>query len=116
MKSSYFLPAVVILMISLSVTLLKAEAFGYGVLVSALNTVLYFFYYQHYRHKVATYPNQALVVVVVMMVMRFALVGGLLLAGFEYLALAAKPLLLGFVLGQLFFLINQLMVVKSYGK
>lgn len=93
------------------------QAFAYGILVSFVNAVLYYGFYWRHRRRIATYPEQALVVVVSSTVTRFALVGCSLILGWVNLQLQPESLILGFVLGQIFYLLNQLITVKtSHGK
>ncbi len=92
----------------LLVLLLWAEpkALLYGVMVSLVN-----------MHRVAKYPAQALVLVISTTVMRFVCVGALLFWGLVRLQLAPEALILGFVLGQFFFIFHQLITVKAnHGK
>ncbi|PID65031.1 MAG: hypothetical protein CR977_02480 [Gammaproteobacteria bacterium] len=103
----------------LLVLLLWAEpkALLYGVMVSLVNMGLYYGFFLRHRHRVAKYPAQALVLVISTTVMRFVCVGVLLFWGLVRLQLAPEALILGFVLGQFFFIFHQLITVKvNHGK
>ncbi len=87
--------------------------FCYGLLISLVNVVLYYGFYAYHSGRVSRYPAQALVVVISSTLVRFLLIGGLLVLVLQNLDVVAKPLFLGFVLGQLFFLIHHLLVVTN---
>ncbi len=91
-------------------------SFSYGVFVSLVNIVIQAVIYFGHKRKVSRYPSQALVVVVINTVTRLLAVVGLLLLGFRHFLLSAEYILLGFVLGQVFFLIHQLWVTQDNGK
>lgn len=89
------------------------EIFGFGVAVSMVNAVFYYSVYFRHRHRIPTYPAQAMVVVVVSTLTRFLLVSALLVWGYKLFSSDSELLLLGFVLGQLVFLFNHLTVVTT---
>lgn len=88
----------------------------YGAALSLLNVGIQKSTFWYHKRRVSRYPAQALVVVISNTITRFFIVGSLLIWGFSSLNLDAKNLLLGFVSGQLFFLIHQLLVAKNNGK
>ncbi len=88
-------------------------SFGFGLLISLCNTGIYYGLCFYHKRLISRYPMQALVVVASSTVVRFLLIGGLLVLCFQQANLTAKALVLGFVLGQLFFLIHHLMVASS---
>lgn len=93
------------------------SGFLYGVAVSMTGLGIYYGFYRCHRRRVSAYPGQALVVVISSTVVRFVLLGLLLVYGWVYLHLQPESLILGFVLGQFFYLINQFITVKtSHGK
>lgn len=81
-----------------------------GGLISLVNAGVYYGFYFYHKHRVSQYPAQALVVVINSTVVRFLLIGGLLILAYKETSLAANSLLLGFILGQLFFLIHHFLV------
>ncbi|PIE45036.1 MAG: hypothetical protein CSA45_04535 [Gammaproteobacteria bacterium] len=103
------------LVVALAVGALSGRyvAFFFGVAVSLFNFGLHFGVYLIQRKQVPRYPAQALVAVVSTTVFRFVVCGCLLVLGFHRLGLAPNPLLLGFILGQLFFLFYQLTTVAT---
>lgn len=86
---------------------------GCGLLISVLNAIIYYGFYFYHKRLISRYPMQALVVVASSTVVRFLVIGGLLVLCFHNPNLTAKTLVLGFVLGQLFFLIHHLMVASN---
>ncbi|MGY0398361.1 MAG: ATP synthase subunit I [Ostreibacterium sp.] len=101
----------------LAISLSNHLAFFYGTVISLCNIALYYAFFVQHKGRVARYPEQALVIVVTTTSIRFLLVGSLLIVAFTTMKLEAQSILLGFVLGQLFFLIHQLvMVVEKDGK
>ncbi len=95
----------------------EPKALLYGVMVSLANMGLYYGFFLRHRYRIAKYPGQALVLVISATVMRFVCVGVLLFCGLSQLQLAPKALILGFVLGQFFFIFHQLITVKAnHGK
>ncbi len=92
---------------------LGQKSFGCGMLVSLLNASAYYGFYFYHKRLISRYPMQALVVVASSTVVRFLFIGGLLVLCFHNPNLTAKTLVLGFVLGQLYFLIHHLMVASS---
>lgn len=88
-------------------------AYLYGLAISVVNIGLYYGFYARYRRRIAVYPAQALVVVIVSTVTRFLLVGMLLVAVFRWLPADAKTVMLGFVVGQVYFLLNHLTMVAT---
>lgn len=106
-----------ILLVVVSLSLKSANALLMGVGISFINAGIY--WAMHFRHivRVPDYPAQALMVVVSTTVVRFILVGALLIWALTKTTLTPTSVLLGFVLGQIFFLVNQLIVVaKNNGK
>lgn len=88
-------------------------AFCYGVMVALVNLLLLYVFYYWYRRRVARYLGQGLVVMTQTVVVRFFVVGCLLVVGFYQLAFSPFSLVLGFVLGQVFYLLNQLVRVLT---
>lgn len=95
----------------------SAMAFFGGVSISMINAVIYLIILnRHLRHP-SSYPAETLAVIVKTTVIRFFLVGILLVSLLTHTELMAATVLLGFVTGQIFFAINQLiMVSKNNGK
>ncbi len=89
------------------------KSFAYGLLISLLNAIIYYAVYWYNKRLISRYPMQALVVVISSTVVRFLFIGGWLVFCFQNPNVTAENLILGFVLGQLFFLIHHLMVVSS---
>lgn len=95
----------------------EKQDYLYGLFVSLINTGIALGVYYLKRKQIPRYPAQALVIVISTTLMRFMIIGGLLIYGFTRFGGIPEPLLLGFVIGQIFFLINQLItVVTSDGK
>ncbi len=90
--------------------------FFYGFFVSLLNIIIQNSFYFYHEKQVSKYPSQALIIVVTSTIMRVLIVGSLLLLGFKYLLIDTSNILLGFILGQVIFLIHQLLVTKNNGK
>lgn len=117
MKKHQLLAYIVLLVTVLSYLVINREiAFTYGLLASLVNIGIAIGVYQHQSKQVPSYPNQALVIVISTTLIRFLVTGALLVYGFKWLGFTPKPLLLGFVLGQIFFLIHHLLVAKNNGK
>lgn len=92
-------------------------AYFFGFFISLTNALLAWFFYRWHRGKVPLYSGQSLATVISTTITRFVVVGSLLVYSFKWLGLTPEPLLLGFVLGQLLFLLNQFfMVTTNYGK
>lgn len=92
-------------------------AYFLGFSVSLINALLAVFFRWWYGRKIPRYSGQTLAIVVQTVVIRFVTVGALLIYSFKWLELTPKSIILGFVIGQIFFLINQLItVVKNDGK
>lgn len=89
------------------------KTLSYGMLISLFNVSLYYGFYIYHKKSVSRYPAQALVVVISSMIIRFLLVGSLLILAFQNDVSTAKPLIVGFILGQVFFLIYHLTVVTN---
>lgn len=95
----------------------EKNAYLYGCFTGLVNIAVALGVYYLKRKQVPRYPAQALVIVISTTLMRFLIVGSLLVYGFTRIGLTPEPLLIGFVLGQIFFLIHQLVTVKiGYGK
>lgn len=94
--------------------LTNVYGFVYGAVVSLVNVSLYYGFYWRHRRRVPAYSGQALTVVISSTVTRFFFVGLLLVLGWEKLNLEPKSLILGFVLGQIFYLVNQLITVRIH--
>lgn len=92
-------------------------AFCIGLGISFVSTCVYLIMQARHLRRVPDYPAQALVVVISTMIVRFFIIGAALAWVLTQTALSATTVLLGFVVGQVFFLINQLiMVAKNNGK
>lgn len=109
-----------VFVIILSIVLIQIQnksALLYGVLVSFVNLGIYLGFYYKNKDQVPHYQAQALIAVINNTVIRFAVIGVLLAIGLTMTEYNPKTLIFGFVLGQVFFLINQLfMVVSTNGK
>ncbi|PID65692.1 MAG: hypothetical protein CR975_06185 [Gammaproteobacteria bacterium] len=112
-KNLLYFEIVVMFGVAVWALLNKHLDFCYGLLISLVNVVLYYGFYAYHSGRVSRYPAQALVVVISSTLVRFLLIGGLLVLVLQNLDVVAKPLFLGFVLGQLFFLIHHLLVVTN---
>ncbi len=112
-KSILFFEVLLILFVVAVMFFINQVSFGFGLLISLCNTGIYYGFYFYHKRLISRYPMQALVVVASSTVVRFLLIGGLLVLCFHNSNLTAKTLVLGFVLGQLFFLIHHLMVAAS---
>lgn len=110
-RNNYKLLVIFLAFLSISLSLTQdKKAFLYGIFVSLANLGVYYYFYFRHKNKIPEYQGQALVVVVISIVTRFILIGGLLVWGLTQFS-ESESLLLGFVLGQLFFLFNQLLTV-----
>ncbi len=78
-------------------------SFVVGLFISMVSLVIHYMFYFYYKNKVSSCASQTLLVFVKSVVIRFFLVGCLLILAFQNPNLAAKPLLIGFILGQIFF-------------
>ncbi len=112
-KHILFFEVLLVLFISVVAFFVNQLGFGYGLLISLFNAGIYYGFYFYHRRLVSRYPMQALVIVVCSTIVRFLIIGGLLVLCFHNPNLTAKTLVLGFVLGQLFFLIHHLMVASN---
>lgn len=112
-KNLLYFEIIVVFGVAVWALLNKHLDFCYGLLISLVNVVLYYGFYAYHSGRVSRYPAQALVVVISSTLVRFLLIGGLLVLVLQNLDVVAKPLFLGFVLGQLFFLIHHLLVVTN---
>ena len=106
----------IFLILALGFLIDNGVSFFYGAVVSWANIALHYGVFNVQKKRLSRYQSQALVVMVSSTVTRFFIMGSLLALGFRNSYLEAVPLLLGFVLGQLFFLIHQLLVVTDNGK
>lgn len=92
-------------------------ALFYGTAVGLVNLSMSYGLYWWHRQRIAKYQAQALVLVVRSMVFRWFAVCGLLVFGLRQMDDAPTVVLVGFVIGQLFYLINQLIrVATQHGK
>ncbi|MPV86606.1 ATP synthase subunit I [Ostreibacterium oceani] len=79
-----------------------------GLSVSGMNAGLFFLFYFRVKQKISTYPSQAVVKVFSSTITRFAAVVALLALIFQLENVVAAWLMVGFMLGQCCFLLNQL--------
>ncbi len=112
-KKVLFFEIFLVVVIFTVILLTNQLDFFYGLLISVVNVGVFYGFYFYHKKRISRYPAQALVVVVSSTVARFLLIGGLLVLAFQHPNVAAKSLVLGFVLGQLFFFIHHLLVATN---
>lgn len=103
-STSFFLAVLVVVMLHVTDKL----AVWYGVFISAVNFGLLAFFQRYHRQGVPAYLQQGLILLIRSVVIRFLVVACLLMFSFKYLAVVPAATLLGFVLGMMFFFVNQL--------
>lgn len=108
-----FILTFLILVVVISLLTSSTRAFVWGVIVSGINMGLYWGFYAIYCRRIPRYSGHSLTLVISTTLTRFVVVGCLLVLGFHRIGFDPKPLLLGFVLGQLFFLLHQLTTVAT---
>lgn len=92
------------------------RGFSYGVLVALFNLGLSRVFLRRNRRKVSRYPGQALVAVLNSMVVRIFVVGVLIVLGLSKLNMDAKAMIVGFVLGQVYYIVIHLLRIIEHGK
>lgn len=116
-KQNLFIFTCLVCFVALLISLQFPLAFCIGLGISFVSIGIYSIMQARHLGRVPNYPAQALVVVISTTIARFSIVGAALVWVLTQTALSATTVLLGFVVGQVFFLINQLITVaKNDGK
>lgn len=103
----------VIFCLAISLAVSSVLAFWSGLGVSFINTGIYWIMLARHSKRIPSYPAQALVIVITTTIMRFLIVSALLVGLLTQTTLSSTTVLLGFVVGQIFFWIYQLKTVAT---